>query len=143
MSFLCKRSIQCKTISLINRCYITYIFILALTITGCSQQHGFNWSKVQGHGPLIAKGLFAPLYRQCERDNNGHNSKNCQFAFEDSAGNKIRLSDLTTQLDNTLLQTKEAQSWPLDVNGQRKQPYHFIRAGSHFDIVCFLRKIGV
>jgi len=52
-------------------------------------------------------------------------SKDCQWAFADSQGNKIRLSDLTAQLDDTLLQTKEAQAWPLNGKGQRQLPYRF------------------
>ena len=99
------------------------VFLLVLALTGCSQR-GSGWTKVQGHGPSIAKNQFASLYRQCTT-NAMRDSKNCQWAFADSQGNKIRLSDLTAQLDDTLLQTKEAQTWPLNSKGQRQLPYHF------------------
>jgi hypothetical protein len=99
------------------------VFLLVLALTGCSQR-GSGWTKVQGHGPSIAKNQFAPLYRQCTT-NAMRDSKNCQWAFADSQGNKIRLSDLTAQLDDTLLQTKEAQTWPLNSDGQHKFPYRF------------------
>lgn len=79
---------------------------------------------MKGHGPSIAKNQFAPLYRQCTT-NGMRDSNDCQWAFADSQGNKIRLSDLTAQLDDTLLQTKEAQAWPLNSKGQRQLPYRF------------------
>ena len=101
----------------------TFVFMLAFALTGCSQ-HRAGWEKIQGHGPSIAKNQFAPLYRQCTTDGM-RNNKDCQWAFADSQGNKIRLSDLTAQLDDTLLQTKEAQTWPLNSDGQHKFPYRF------------------
>ena len=122
-TFLIGKSARFVTTPSLYTYCATVFFLLVLALTGCSQR-GAGWTKVQGHGPSIAKNQFASLYRQCTT-NAMRDSKNCQWAFADSQGNKIRLSDLTAQLDDTLLQTKEAQTWPLNSKGQRQLPYHF------------------
>ncbi|MDD2343919.1 MAG: hypothetical protein PHV54_13685 [Tolumonas sp.] len=110
------------TTLLLNKCCAVLVSLLLFAVTGCSH-HGAGWTKVKGHGPLIAKNQFAPLYRQCPATS--VRDSDCQWAFADSQSNKIQLSDLTAQLDDTLLHTKEAQAWPLNNNGQHKFPYHF------------------
>ena len=122
-TFLIGKSARFVTTPSLYTCCAAVFFLLVLALTGCSQR-GSGWTKVKGHGPSIAKNQFAPLYRQCAT-NAMRSSKDCKWAFADSQGNKIRLSDLTAQLDDTLLQTKEAQTWPQNDNGQRQLPYRF------------------
>ncbi|WP_316677343.1 hypothetical protein [uncultured Tolumonas sp.] len=110
------------TTLLLNKCCAVLVFLLVLTLAGCAHR-GSDWTQVKGHGPLIAPNQFAPLYRHCAA--NRARDSDCQWAFADSQDNKIQLSDLTAQLDDTLLHTKEAQTWPLNNNGQHKFPYHF------------------
>ena len=110
------------TTLLLNKCCAVLVFLLVLTLAGCAHRSS-DWTQVKGHGPLIAPNQFAPLYRHCAA--NRARDSDCQWAFADSQDNKIQLSDLTAQLDDTLLRTKEAQTWPLNGKGQRQLPYRF------------------
>lgn len=99
---------------------VAVLLLVAGVLSGCAHR-GSDWVRVKGAGPQIAGGQFAPLYRNCGGRTVG---KQCQWAYATATGERVLVSDLVTQLDETLLNMREVQAWPMS-EGQHKFPYRF------------------
>lgn len=95
----------------------------ALVLSSCSR-HETSWMTVRAPAPLIAQGQPATVYQQCNGGVMGA-SKQCVLAFGTSTGDKLLVSDLVQQLDQTLMNASETQGWPVGQNQKRKMAYNF------------------
>ncbi len=101
--------------------FVVVGLLLSLILTGCAHRES-GWVRTDGSGPQISEGQFAPLYRKCAGSNS---DKQCQWAYEDAAGEKVMVSELVAQLDDTLANTRESRTWPV-IDGQQQLPYRFV-----------------